>query len=169
MPTWCPAGEGAVAHPAHPLQGEHSPPPSGAQASFWRLPNITPGSCTQLSTPPTLQQVLPEVFPTDQLPSLVWKCRDGSGLSLLLPCPVDLQDSRKERVGASQNSADTSQLSSMSNIPYLWWATIHCKQGHRSSAFPGPPDGRGVHPCPHPSVVQQDTEQSCHPRHPMQL
>lgn len=29
---------------------------------------MTPGSYTQLSTPPTLQQVLPEAFPADRLP-----------------------------------------------------------------------------------------------------
>lgn len=29
---------------------------------------MTPGSYTQLSTPPILQQVLPEAFPADRLP-----------------------------------------------------------------------------------------------------
>lgn len=65
VPTRCQAGEGAVARPP---QGECSPPPSRVQASFWRLLDMTPGSCMQLSTPPTLQQVLPEVFPTAWLP-----------------------------------------------------------------------------------------------------
>lgn len=64
-----------------------------------------------------------------------------------LTCPADLQDSPKERLGASQNCADTSQLSSLSNTPYLWWATTHFKQGHRSSAFPGLPDGSRAAPC----------------------
>lgn len=87
--------------PSPTPQEERSPPPSRAQASFWRLPDMTPGSCMQLFTPPTLQQVLPEAFPTDWLPK---PCMEMQGW---LPCPADLQDSPNERLGASQNSADT--------------------------------------------------------------
>lgn len=78
---------------------------------------------------------------------------------MLFTCPVALQDSPKERLGAAQNSADTSQLSSLSNTPHLWWAPTHFKQGHRSSAFPGLPDGKGAAPC-HIPVLSSRTQGS---------
>lgn len=71
-----------------------------------------------------------------------------------------------------QNSADTSQLSSMSNTAYVWWATTHFKQVHRSSAFPGLPDGRGADPCHIPvlssSPTTTDTLCNCSIQNPSQ-
>lgn len=48
---------------------------------------MTPGACTQLSTPPTSQQVLPEAFPTDRAPRALYG-NAGMALTLAthLPC-----------------------------------------------------------------------------------